>query len=268
MSADEADPFVSDQSPESSTAACLTLLTFLRSEWCLYARPFLSRAVYFSVLRSSSDISKLAERYEEIIAKKDDAIRRLTVLVADVEARSPRQGFHDSSQILLEKLFTKIPPERHGLISVFRAEDWEASLDGLTQLMFSILVLSSGMKITRLETLKTQDGITVDYKASCVVTGGYTGSLWTFPFDLIFTIDGFSSTSPENEDPASINRTVLYEPSLAVQLSRDATLKLGSFAKPASFPLASLPNFYHHLRQSVTSAFDVTGTGVADDIQA
>ncbi|KAK7037365.1 hypothetical protein VNI00_011115 [Paramarasmius palmivorus] len=229
-----------------------------------------------STLTDLEEGKSIVARYEEIIARKDDAIRQLTALLAQLSTSSPRQGATSmASQLLLEKQFRKIPPEGHALISMFNGQDWEANLDGITQLTLSLLIGVSGLMVNRLELLDSRENGTVEYRAVCTSSGDNAGILWIrlndvhpgFSFDLTFTIDDNFKRGQQDLSTTHGLRMVLYRPNGIQEHSKDTIDLLGSFSSPFSFPLSGLSNFYFDLRKVLMSVFGQP-VGVDDNIRS
>ncbi|KAK7049899.1 hypothetical protein VNI00_005329 [Paramarasmius palmivorus] len=197
------------------------------------------------------DLRVLSDKYEEMLAVKDEAIRRLTTLLTQINAATPRRGTQMSSQMVVEKQFRKVPPHKHALPSIFGPNDWEEKLDGITQLTLTLLVQLSGLSISRLETLDFNREC-VEYRASCTATGiNRQGVGWRFPFELLFKLEDVPREESSTEATLAPTRIVYYTPRSTQDHPLDAVKSIRSFSLPSSFPFSELSVFYADMRAAL-----------------
>ncbi|KAK7033689.1 hypothetical protein VNI00_012689 [Paramarasmius palmivorus] len=195
--------------------------------------------------------------YQQEIAAKDDVIRELNSLLCKINTASPRHSVHDKSRSFIESGFNTVPRELHALQSMYGNDDWKSDLDGVTQLMLTLLMSLLGLADLSLQRTGDTGACFVNYKAFCCISSGSLGMLaddeWAFVFSLLFEIPDtrtFSASATSSMHQAVVS----YNPIDVDNLPLPFVAGLGRFSKRCSFPIGELSRFYSNLRGALVGA--------------
>ncbi|KAK7019418.1 hypothetical protein VNI00_018073 [Paramarasmius palmivorus] len=196
----------------------------------------------------NSEKQDLISRYEKIIASKEEAIKKLTGLLSQLNMASSNHSAKMGARM--------IPAGNSAIPCMFATEDWESKLDGTTQLMFSAISLATGLRIIGVNVIaESPEGI-AEYEVRCMLSAaGRDGIQDTFchHFKLFFRFRVMEDRNPGGYS-CGMQRVVDYDPYRLDELKIPMTQRVTRYCVSSSIPLESLCYFFFDMASAFSSA--------------